>query len=239
MKTLTLTIFTGLVLVLLQSTPAHADVYAVGSSGNIYSTVNIDKTNYIPGESIVVTTSIYSQNPSTLPVNLTTTTTGNTVQTVISQSISNGVTIYGNATLVAPSSPGAYTADFVTGVDETIVQNYSYSSDGGAIYGVCDVVVHPGGGSPTYTAHRDAATEQSATGRGVTRAVVQFEITTDNSGGPCSRWLEAEFYPGALSAPATFTDGQDPRNFCSYGSNYCSQIMNADGHNDVVVQEYF
>ena len=235
MKILGITIFSLILAFLLQSENVYAYTYAGGINGDIFTTVNINKYDYAPSEQIHVTTSIYSANPSAVPVDLTATTTSNPVVTVIaSQTINPSSTIYGNAYLSAPNSAGSYAVNFVTGVDEvSVIQEYQYESDGGAIYGVCDVP------ASYYNIVRTSATEQSAAARGVTKVVVEYELTTDNVNGYCTRILRGEFFPGDLSVPANFTDGQPLHNFCSGGSNYCSAFVGADGYNDQIIQEYF
>jgi predicted outer membrane repeat protein len=129
---------------------AHADTYVGGINNDIYTTVNINKNTYSPSEPIGVTTSVAVTGSTPTPITLTAATTNNPLLTIISQTVNAGTVVYANGTLTAPASAGAYAVNFETAADEVeFAQNYSYSTNGGAIMGVCDVVVYPGGGDPT------------------------------------------------------------------------------------------
>jgi hypothetical protein len=241
MKLFGITIFSLILAVFIQADNAYASTYSVGNYGDIYSTVNINKTDYAPSEQIYVTTSIFSnygapgQAMPQAQVDLTATTTGNPITTVIpSQSIWYGQTIYGNAILNAPASGGSYAVNFVTGTEEVETHyNYWYVTDAGAITGVCDVP------ASYYNLKRDTDTEQSAVLRGVTKVIVEFEVTTDNYPTYCERILHGEFLPGELEVTGYFLDGRPMHDFCSGGSNYCSAFA-ADGtYNGHTIQEFF
>lgn len=234
-------IFSLAVLFISNSASANSYTHTCDDGGTVTSVVNIVPTGPFSTTSSTLfsATGYLSSTCGARNMTLTASNNSGIVATLIPQTLVSPTPQFpvpaATTAFSSPTIAGTYNVHFETGVDEPVpvIQNYAYTTNIGAIMGICRLM--PSGSGGYFTATRDANSEASATARGVIRVEASIPITTDNEHGYVTSVATVNFYPGDLEvAVPEFAGGV---NHDSGG--YCSSWVNQDGYGQITLQEYF
>ncbi len=238
-------------LSVLPTMKAHAQQFYAGANNELYVTISLSNFThpgqpFSQGDVIQVDGSI--ENLSALDQTVT--------FSALDLPTSNSVNLFAGVTTIpaygmvsaptpqyftvnvptTPPLPQTFYVNFTVEVDDSVavIQEYTTSSNLGAIMGICHVMPDPYSGQPGYLhAVRTPATEASATGRGVTRVDYTFAVRTDNASTPQTSTFVASFYPGDLEVDLNVSSINHD------AGGYCSALQCEGSTCPVSVQEYF